>query len=415
MSAEGFTAGPVANSGATVVATTVASTPAADRSALERLLAVEPVLASLRRGDELMDWPARTLLHAGPAFRGAPALPVAHSAAQAALLEGWVETLEEGLAAIAAGDIRLRPAQDHGCVTPLAAVISPSQWLQVVRDANGLGRPCHAPLNGGVQHAPRLGMAAPEALALLRWQNGAFAAGLAPGYGAGIKLLEIADLALEAGDDCHGQTQAGSRELVARLRAAGAAVDGEGEAFLAASPGFFLSTWMAAAGCMLSAAEGVAGSALVTAIGGNGIDFGLCLAGAPQRWTTIAATPPTGRLQEGWPPAACLPAIGDSAVVDALGFGALCMHHSPAQTANLAEFMRMPSAALGEALLGGLHPRLTRRAVRVGLSARRVAESGLALPVALGILDSDGIAGRVGGGIWHAPPELFKTALTTLP
>ncbi|WP_129559470.1 oxamate carbamoyltransferase subunit AllG family protein, partial [Bordetella pertussis] len=70
------------------------------------------------------------------------------------------------------------PAQDHRCVVPLAAILSPSQHVQVVRDA--------------AEH--------------LRWLNGPFAEQLRAGCEAGIDLVELADQALAAGDDCHGRT-----------------------------------------------------------------------------------------------------------------------------------------------------------------------------------------------------------------
>ena len=388
----------------------------ANRDAVESVLGVEPVLAALQKAYELMDWPERTLLHAGPPLRnGAVPRPVAHSAAHAAVFEGWAASFEEGLALIASGEVRLAPAQDHGCVTPLAAVVSPGQMMQRVSDANGLGKSCLAPLNGGVQHSMRLGMAAPEVLALLQWQNEAFARALVPAFRNRIDLLGIADRSLADGDDCHGNTRAGTQLLFSRLVAAGARLDDAAIRFVESSPGLFLTTWMAAARCMLSAAEGIAGSTLVTAMGANGVDAGIRLAGAPNRWTTMAATPPVGSLLDGWTEAGCLPAIGDSAVVDALGLGAVCMHHSPVQHGNLSAFMRVPSERISEALFAARHPAFVHREVRVGLCAGRVVETGIELPVSLGILDAGGVQGRIGGGIWHAPPALFAKALSTLP
>ncbi|CFN18484.1 Uncharacterised protein [Bordetella pertussis] len=83
-----------------------------------------------------------------------------------------------------------------------------------------------------------------------------------------------------------------------------------------------------------------------------------------------------------------MPAIGDSAVVEALGLGAMAMAHSPAQQQALERS----------------HPRM-------GLAARAVAATGKAPVVALGMLDSLGTAGRIGGGIWTADPGLFAHAL----
>ncbi|WP_262356645.1 DUF1116 domain-containing protein, partial [Bordetella pertussis] len=55
----------------------------------------------------------------------------------------------------------------------------------------------------------------------LRWLNGPFAEQLRAGCEAGIDLVELADQALAAGDDCHGRTLAGTQALAASLRALG--------------------------------------------------------------------------------------------------------------------------------------------------------------------------------------------------
>ncbi|MEK0096889.1 hypothetical protein WKH26_20220, partial [Bordetella pertussis] len=61
-----------------------------------------------------------------------------------------------------------------------------------------------------------------------------------------------------------------------------------------------------------------------------------------------------------------LPAIGDSAVVEALGLGAMAMAHSPAQQQALGAYMPEPAAALGAALLGPAHPAFERSHPRMG-------------------------------------------------
>ncbi|CFN01594.1 Uncharacterised protein [Bordetella pertussis] len=81
-------------------------------------------------------------------------------------------------------------------------------------------------------------------------------------------------------------------------------------------------------------------------------------------------------------------------MVEALGLGAMAMAHSPAQQQALGAYMPFERS----------HPRM-------GLAARAVAATGKAPVVALGMLDSLGTAGRIGGGIWTADPGLFAHAL----
>ena len=60
------------------------------------------------------------LLHAGPAFEGALPAPVRNAAIQALRFERLAADDAEGASLLAAGRVRLQPAQDHGVATPLA-------------------------------------------------------------------------------------------------------------------------------------------------------------------------------------------------------------------------------------------------------------------------------------------------------
>ncbi|AZG08811.1 DUF1116 domain-containing protein [Pigmentiphaga sp. H8] len=386
----------------------------ADAAAFAAMMAVRPVLTGLLPAASVFDYPERTLLHAGPPFadmREVPE-PVLNSAVNAALFEGWAQDRAGALYALRGGQIALRPAQDFHCVVPLAGMLSPSQMVQVVDD-QASGRRCFAPLNGGNAWPMRLGLPRPEVVQHLRWLNGAFADKVRAGCESGLDLLAIADLALSRGDDCHGRTAAGTAILAERLRAASLA--GEAEQawrYLDESPGFFLNLWMAAAKLILSAAEGVAGASLVTAMGGNGVRVGIQVAGRPGTWITQPALPPRGTLAPGHSAGDALPAIGDSAVVEALGLGGMAISYSPEQQRALAAFMPEPSDVLAASLLMGPHPAMNLTAPRMGLSARKVADTGKTPVVALGILDVRGLHGRLGGGIWQAAPDPFLQALS---
>jgi hypothetical protein len=384
----------------------------ADALAFDAITRVRPRLVDLRPAGEAIDFPERTLLHAGPAFESPAAVPppVANSAAAALMFEGWAEDRPQALAMLSAGEVRLAPAQDHRCAVPLASVLSPSQQVQVVHDAADTARPAHAPLNGGSGPALRLGLPGPEVVAHLRWLNGPFAEAIRAACRRGIDLLPIADQALADGDDCHGRTQAATALLLQAFDLP----PGEAQQFLSNSPSFFLNLWMAAVKCMLGAAEGVPGSAFVTAMGGNGVHMGLQLAGRPGRWTTAASSPPVGKLEDGTIEADRLPAIGDSALIEAFGLGAMAFAHAPLQQQALGAWLPEPPEQLARALLWDVHPAFIASHARCGLSARTVADTGKAPVVALGVLDAQGRRGRIGGGIWQASAAHFAHALTDL-
>jgi hypothetical protein len=288
--------------------------------------------------------------------------------------------------------------------------------LQAVVDGGDRFRVVHAPLNGGGGPAPpRLGLRTAEALDHLRWLNGPFAETLADALAEDIPLIPLAAHGLSEGDDCHGRTPAATArltELLApRLGTGGRAA--EVLAFLEAGPSFFLNLWMAACKCILAAAVGTAGSSLVTAAGANGAAAGLQVAGLPGRWFARPAAPPAGDLG-GLPATRALGAIGDSAVVDVLGFGAMAMSYAPEQSRALFRFLPVGGLDLPGLLLGAGHPGFQALGLRVGLAARAVVARGRAPVISLGILDRQGTAGRLGAGIFVPPLDPFREAVAAL-
>jgi hypothetical protein len=286
----------------------------------------------------------------------------------------------------------------------------------VVVDGGDPSRVVHAPINGGGGPAPpRLGLGTVEALDHQRWLNGPFAETLAAALIEDIPLIPLAAHGLSQGDDCHGRTPVATARLTEALapRLGTGGRGAEARAFLEAGPSFFLNLWMAASKCILAAAVGTAGSSLVTAAGANGAAAGLQVAGLPGRWFTRPAAPPAGDLG-GLPATRALGAIGDSAIVDVLGFGAMAMSFAPEQARALSRFLPVGGLDLPGLLLGAAHPGFRALDLRVGLPARAVVARGRAPVISLGILDRQGTAGRLGAGIYVPPLEQFQEAVDAL-
>jgi hypothetical protein len=146
---------------------------------------------------------------------------------------------------------------------------------------------------------------------------------------------------------------------------------------------------MAGAAVMLAAGAGIAGGRLAAAGGANGWMFGWRRAGEPKRWFVRPAAPPVGpQLVADAQPQ---PAIGDSAVLDACGFGAPSLRFSPEMVAALGDAAPAVCAGLHahDAFVGG-HPLLPFEGLKLGLDL----DSPSARPgVILAILDAAGDAG----------------------
>jgi len=390
----------------------------ADQLAYDRAVVTQPVWNGFDSAASAVGLDANVLLHAGPPIRSPAdvAVPILNSACVAAVYEGVASDFDEAEAMIRSGEIMLKPAQDHSVVTPLAAVVSASMPLHAVYDAHRGSVRTFAPINGGSRPSMRLGLRSPDVLEHIRWLNGPFCEILEKGLGEGVALVPLAVVGLANGDDCHGRTVVATRALVNELqeRTPGGINDTEALGFMASSPALFLNLWMAATKCMMTVASGVDGSSFVTAAAGNGVETAIQVSGLPGRWFTTKATPPVGTFDVELPPERALGAIGDSAVVEAFGLGAMAINLSAEQSRLLGAFLPDNSSHRLNGLSVGAHPYFRALDVRLGMTARSVARLGSGPMVGLGILDREGEAGRLGAGIYDMPSGPFEAAVAAL-
>lgn len=213
-------------------------------------------------------------------------------------------------------------------------------------------------------------------------------------------MLPVGRAGIDGGDDLHAQIAAANGAL---LRALEARV-GSGAADYPASAGqFVLDLWMAACGTMLNAAAGVPESRLVVGAGGNGRTFGVRLAGDSKRWLEMPAPTPAGPLFDpAFAEIEILPAVGDSAVIDACGFGAMAMRSAPAVAEMMAPHLPAGFVERSETMLVGPHPAFAESGIRVGIDAGRLAASGSSA-VNLAMIDAAGNKGLVGRGTCLIP------------
>ena len=85
-----------------------------------------------------------------------------------------------------------------------------------------------------------------------------------------------------------------------------------------------------------TARRGVPGSPVLTAIARNGVEVGIRVSGTGDRWFVgPAALPDPAKLFDGYAPADMNPDLGDSAIVETYGLGALAVAASPAAAASV--------------------------------------------------------------------------------
>ena len=342
----------------------------------------------VRLEDAVSNLPARTLFHAGPPYKGQPPGAVLNAAAHAAVLEGWAPDFDSARSAIGEEEssIRLLPAQDHGIVVPLAQVAGPSTWCVEVGDDK---LKVYSPVSEGGPPAMRFGSADPRSRDnALDW-----CAKLAEQVNPileknAVHPAELMRKSHELGDDGHAIVQAGTGLLIDAFKGLPEAL----RAQLLSNAGFALTTWMAYCAWKLRTnANGI------SAIGGNGIDFGIKLKGA-DAWNSVSAPPPTGPYFKPEFADESLGAIGDSAVVDTCGFGGQALQHAPTLLKEWNEYLPADATERPKQVLdpetGCLDP-------------ARIVESGVSPIINLAILHREGADTPIGRGHYCPPASLF--------
>jgi hypothetical protein len=343
---------------------------------------------------------------------------VLSSAVLGCIYEGWAKTEAEAERLVHEGEVRLESAQGHRCVTPLAALVSPRTTVIVVEDgAHGVA-PAYAPLGTTAGPDLRFGTRDQAILGRLALRDGEQAQTLAAALTDPIDLLSIAVEAVKGGDDLHNRTAVATRGLSARMAANLSHADGHLREradrlleALAGTPLFFLTFWMASAKLMLSAAEGRAPSTLVTRMAGNGQVFGVSLAGNPGEWVCVPADAPRGSYLPGIPAdAESLGAIGDSAVIDALGFGGQALRVAPEPREALRAILGADADGVTPPLTAAPHPAFAELGLSVGIDAAQMVKRNVAPIVTLGMVERTGTRGLLGRGVFRPPIELFAKA-----
>lgn len=384
-----------------------------------RSIAAEPVLADLRRAGDV-GLKGQALSHAGPPFpdRAAIPKPVLNALGGAAVLEKWVKTPEEGIAAVLAGDIVLHSNHSLGIVSPMAGVVRPSQPLFTVRDAMGSARVTYATLAEKGRRTLRFGSFDTDTIRGLDLIENSIAPAIARALPeGGLPVLPLVAEAIALGDDVHQRNVGG---LLVFLRAL-PALDEATRIFLADHPQFFLNFAMASAKLVLDGLRGISGSAIVTAISRNGANCGIQLAGTGARWFEAPAVVPVGAIYPPYGPDDAQCDLGDSAIMEAFGLGGCIAHLSPELTRQLG--VRWSDAA--EAGRGQRkffvqrNDRLSSVAsgdegVGFGLDARRVLESRDDVRIHTGIAHKDGRSGWIGIGVARVPRACFEAAVAAL-
>lgn len=398
----------------------------ANAEAVRRILAGRPMIIGLGIAREVIPGMTdQTILHAGPPITWQRMCGPMHGAMMGALVyEGLAASPEDAAARAASGAITFDPCHHHHAVGPMAGVVSPSMPVWIIENAE-FGNRAYCTLNEGLGKVLRYGAYGEEVYARLRWMREELYPTLADAVqrSGPIDLRGLIAQALHMGDECHNRNRAGTSLL---LRALGPGLartchDGERLAkvfeFINGNDHFFLNLAMPTGKALLEPAEGIPGSTIITVMARNGTDFGIRLAGDPQRWFVAPAGMVDGLYLPGFTAADANPDIGDSTITETAGYGGFAMAAAPAiarfvgGTAQdaIAATLEMYEICFAEHTQFTI-PALEFRGTPVGMDVRLIAETGILPRLNTGIAHKTPGIGMVGAGVLRAPEACFMEA-----
>jgi hypothetical protein len=275
----------------------------ANRQAVERILASQPILVSIARAAEVIPgMHTHRILHAGPPIAW-PRMsgPLRGAVIGGVIFEGLASDEQDALAVIERGEIEFAPCHHHQAVGPMAGVTTASMPVYILEN-KPFGLRAYSNLNEGYGKVLRYGAYSQEVLDRLRWLSDSYAriVGQALDRMGGIDMRNLIAQQIQMGDDGHNRNKAGSslfaRQIAPHLVRVGARVEelAAVSTYLADNDLTVLNPVMAACKVTMDAAHGIDGSTIVTAMARNGTDFGIRVSGLGDRWFVAPAAIPVG-------------------------------------------------------------------------------------------------------------------------
>jgi hypothetical protein len=400
---------------------------AANEEVCCRIKQGRPVLAGMGIAREVIPgMHNRMILHAGPPVTWERMCGPQRGAVMGALIyEGIARDEAEAARIAASGGVEFDPCHHHHAVGPMAGVVSPSMPVFIIEN-KVFGNQAYCTQNEGLGKVLRYGGMGPEVYARLKWMETDLYPALDRALQSlpdGIDIRSLIAQALHMGDECHNRNRAATSLFLRAIAPALARTSHDNETlakvieFIDRNDHFFLNLSMPAGKAMLEPAEGVEGSTIVTVMARNGTDFGIRLAGMPERWFTAPAGKVQGLYFPQFTENDANPDIGDSTVTETAGYGGVAMAAAPAivkfvggdPQMALNTTLEMYEITFSEHEIFTI-PALNFRGTPCGIDVRRVMETGILPQINTGIAHKDPGIGMVGAGILRAPAKCFSDA-----
>ena len=404
---------------------------AANRKAIEIMLAAEPVWCDVRPAGEVIEGLGdRMILHAGPPIEwNRMCGPMRGAIAGAIVLEGWADDLEAAMEIAARGDIDFQPNHHFDAVGPMTGLTTRSMPVMVVENRR-YGNRAYCTLNEGLGTVMRFGGNSAEVLDRLRWMSATFGPILSKALAEsdGIALKSIVARGLTMGDEMHQRNVACTSLLLRELAPVLVRTSSDtgslesAIAFIAGNDQFFLNVAMVMGKAIMDPVRGIEASSIVTAMARNGTDFGVRISATDERWFTAPVEMPQGLYFPGFTEADANPDMGDSTIVETIGLGGFAMAASPAvagfvgagDPADAPDFTRRMCEITAERNPEWTIPAMSFSGVPTGIDILKVLDTGIVPTINTGVAHKEPGVGQVGAGVVNAPMACFEQAFLAL-
>ena len=402
----------------------------ANAEALRRIGAAEPKLVDVVRAGDVIDAlndGIPTVFHSGPPLSWEKACgPMKGAILGVCVYEGWARDLDEARELVESGGVRLMHNHSASIVGPMTGMVSRS--MPLVKVVNGaFGNVAYATFNEGVGKVMRFGANGPEVIKRLKWLQEEFA----PAMKAAIRQAGEIDLrviiakALSMGDELHQRNIAASALFFRQIMPHMTRTRQSPEAmtricdFLFENDQFFLNLAMASAKATIDPIKNIEHCTLVSAMSRNGTEFGIKISALGDQWFTAPVEMPHGLYFPGFTEEDANPDMGDSAIVECVGFGGMSMAAAPAVT----QFVGLDGAAAANRITGEMYritagkspvysiPAMEFEGIPIGIDMVKVVETGIRPYINSGIAHKQPGVGQVGAGVVFPPMACFEAAL----
>lgn len=371
---------------------------------------------------------SKTLLHAGPPIQYHEMTgPMQGSCIGAMLFENWADNEEQARKMLENGEINFIPCHHVKAVGPMGGITSGNMPVLVVENRLG-GNQAYCTMNEGIGKVLRFGAYSSEVVNRLIWMRDV----LGPTIGAalkiskeGINLNVLIAKAITMGDEFHQRNIAASLLFLKEISPLIIKLDIEQSIkqeviqFLADTDQFFLNIMMATGKAIVDDARLITEGTVVTTMTRNGKDFGIRVSGLGDEWFTAPVNTPQGLFFTGFTQDDANPDIGDSAITETVGVGAMAMIAAPGVTrfvgAGGFEDALSISNSMAEICLGHNSnfsiPTWDFKGAVLGIDILSVVETGITPLINTGIAHKHAGVGQVGAGTVSAPVACFEKAL----